>query len=92
MKNHFAISSEIQISTRSSWPLPDTDSIERAHLAAAVVDLLQHAGLDCYLVVPDSDHSLRMDKREADDPQRQQAANRRPRKMFPARRYVGYKT
>jgi hypothetical protein len=60
MKNQFAISSEIQISAQSSGPSSDTDSIQRRHIAAAVVDLLQHVGLDCYLVAPDCDRALRM--------------------------------
>jgi hypothetical protein len=57
MKDRFAISSEIAIGTPAPHPSSAVDSNQRLCTAAALVDLLREAGLDCHLVEPGSDDS-----------------------------------
>ena len=57
MKDRFAISSEIEIGTQAPHPSSAIVSSQRLCTAAALVDLLRNAGLECHLVGFGSDDS-----------------------------------
>jgi hypothetical protein len=76
MQDRFVISSEIEVDPRSPNPSSDivSDPNQRLRTAAALIDLLRDAGLDCQLVASGSDDPAQMTRWAADASLRRKTA------------------
>ena len=67
MNERFAILSEIEIGMLAPLASSAIEANQRLFAAAALVDLLRDAGLDCHLVSPASDDSAQGPSCDADE-------------------------